>query len=181
MPCWWVQVYDLAPVQLGPIPTSWVVPPLLGVFYIVLGTLTCLADNMRPNEDTRKQQQLCRNWQYILAGYVMLAAILQTSAVLYTNNVEYQNILVALGVISGFNYWAFDRTAQGISLAVLCATAAPVAELILMSTAHTWHYSRPDVAGGLFVSWVPWCYFAYTPALGNLARYLWQRRQPMDT
>lgn len=30
-----------------------------------------------------------------------------------------------------------------------------------------------DILDGAFVSWVPWCYFFYTPALSALARYLY--------
>ena len=41
-----------------------------------------------------------------------------------------------------------------------------------------WHYPQADLQfgdWGSFVSWVPWCYAFYTPALALLARHLWQK------
>ncbi|PNH11639.1 hypothetical protein TSOC_001505 [Tetrabaena socialis] len=37
-----------------------------------------------------------------------------------------------------------------------------------------------DLLGGSFVSWVFWCYFAYMPALGSMARYLWSTMREME-
>lgn len=73
------------------------------------------------------------------------------------------------------NWFIWCRTRQGLLLAVVCALGAPAAELVLLHFFPAWHYPRADLQipqlGG-FVSWVPWCYFFYTPALSNLARYL---------
>jgi heat shock protein 5 len=60
---------------------------------------------------------------------------------------------------------------------VVCAVVCPLSELLIMGHLGAWHYPGANVAvayGGGMPSWVPWCYFFYTPAVGNLARYLWR-------
>lgn len=39
---------------------------------------------------------------------------------------------------------------------------------------------RGDLLDGALVSWVPWCYCFYTPAVSNLARFVWRTAQPLD-
>lgn len=63
---------------------------------------------------------------------------------------------------------------QGAILAAVCALGAPASELLLLHAFGLWHYPRADILGGAFVSWVPLCYAFYTPALGNLSRFLWR-------
>lgn len=103
--------------------------------------------------------------------------MLELSSVLYDNGYASSTICVALAICSFANYLIFDGSKQGLGLALLCAIAAPVSELVLMQTLHLWHY--PDgnlyssIAGGI-PSWVPFCYFFYVPFVANLSRYLWR-------
>ena len=166
-------MYDLAPVQLGPLSTSALVPPLLGTFYVVLGFMTCTADNLFPGPATVAAKQRAEADLYVALCFGALAAALTCSAVLYEHQWPRGEILALLAGISAVNWAMFDRTMQGLVLAVVCGLGAPAAEVVLMAASHCWHYSRPDL-GGIFVSWVPLCYFFYTPAVSNLARYLWQ-------
>ena len=38
----------------------------------------------------------------------------------------------------------YADTKQGLALALLCACAAPVSELIIMNVFGLWHYPHPD-------------------------------------
>lgn len=107
----------------------------------------------------------------VAAGYALLAASLELSALLYSNGFEYWQIFAALAAAWAASWYLLDRTKQGALLSIVCALGAPAAELVLMSAFHTWHYSRPDVAG-VFVSWVPCCYGFYVPLLVAFTRHL---------
>ncbi len=68
-----------------------------------------------------------------------------------------------LGSVALVNWFIFEKTKQGLALAVLCAVAAPLSELVLINFLHLWHYPRPDCFGDRGVpSWVSKC----TPANG---------------
>lgn len=179
------QVYDVAPLQLGPLTTSLLVPPLLLAFYVVLGLLACISDNLTA---TSSATQAAR-WRmdpratgssaaaYLAACFGVLALNLYVSASFFAAETSPAEILWVLGALAAVNWTCFDGTNQGVALGLLCALGAPAAELLLMSLTGCWHYSRPDLAG-VFVSWVPLCYLFYVPAVSNLARYLWHTCRP---
>lgn len=48
------QVYDIWPLDAGGLHTSLAVPPLLALFYVVLGSLVPLADQLSPGPATNK-------------------------------------------------------------------------------------------------------------------------------
>lgn len=180
-----LQVYDVAPLQLGPLTTSLLVPPLLLAFYVVLGLLACISDNLTA---TSSATQAAR-WRmdpratgssaaaYLAACFGVLALNLYVSASFFAAETSPAEILWVLGALAAVNWTCFDGTNQGVALGLLCALGAPAAELLLMSLTGCWHYSRPDLAG-VFVSWVPLCYLFYVPAVSNLARYLWHTCSP---
>jgi heat shock protein 5 len=146
----------------------------------VLGLLTVAADNLRPSPATAAAQERASNPSsvaFLAANFGALAAALALSASLYESQQPPSVIFVALAAVTAANWALFDRTQQGIALAALCGLGAPAAEVVLMALTHCWHYPRADVAG-VFVSWVPWCYAFYTPAVSNLARYLWATCRP---
>lgn len=169
-----LQVYDMFPVAVGGLNTSWVVPPLLGLFYVVLGALHPITDNLVEGEATQAARARSEDPAWLALGYGVLALNIKISATLYAADVPYWQIFLVLAALSAVNWRVFDGTVQGLALAAFCSVAAPASELVLLQLLPLWHYSRPDLLGS-FVSWVPWCYFFYTPALGNLARYRWRR------
>jgi heat shock protein 5 len=150
----------------------------LGTFYVVLGLLAVAADNTRlAGGDAATAAAITRAAggsavPFLAANFGALAAALAASAALYEQQQQPGVIFGALAAVTAANWVVFDRTQQGLVLGALCGLAAPAAELVLMAATHCWHYPRADVAG-VFVSWVPWCYAFYTPAVCNLARYLW--------
>jgi len=180
-----VLIYDLFPIQLiSTMPTSLAVPPLLATFYATIGGLVLMSDSMmlslgdKVTKNAHKESGLLKT----TLSFAALTAILQLSAFLYAQDISYDAITFTLALAAAINYIVFDSTKQGLALAALCAVGAPACELFLMENFHLWHYPVVGAAAnnltlmgsidGGIPSWVPWCYFAYIPALSNLARYL---------
>ena len=132
------------------------------------GTLHPLTDNLA------KDIRPAPSWGTVALNYGVLACGTEFSAWMYEHQWQYIYIHAALACFAVLNWAVFDRTRQGFFLGCLCAVGAPVAELPIIAGLKWWHYSRPDFYG-LLTSWVLWCYFFYTPAVGNLARKLWSR------
>ena len=111
-----------------------------------------------------------------MLSFGVVASLLQLSAVFYAGNVPYERISLVLGLCAGINWLLMDATAQGLALSALCAVAAPTSELVVMGLFKLWHYPHPDVLVGPtgIPSWVVFCYFFYTPAVGSLARLVWK-------
>lgn len=53
------QIYKVLPVDIGGLHSALTVPPLLGLFYVVLGLLFVLLDERLPGPDTQKVQGRC--------------------------------------------------------------------------------------------------------------------------
>ena len=102
--------------------------------------------------------------------------MLTLSAVMYAQQAPPDHIAAALAAAAAANYLAFDGTKQGLGLALLCALACPGAELMLMHICEVWHYpganAFTEIPHSGIPSWVPWCYFLYTPAVAQLTRFL---------
>lgn len=171
-------VYDKLPLVHGGLHTSAVVPPLLAVFYVVLGGLYCKADSWlleSGDQSTEAAYRRC-NLGTMCLSFGAVAAVLALSSMMYANEVTPDHISAALAVCAATNYLVFDGTKQGLALAVLCAVACPGAELMLMHILQLWHYPEAtlftEIPHSGIPSWVPWCYFIYTSAVCQLARYL---------
>jgi len=65
-------------------------------------------------------------------------------------------------------YAAVDGTEQGLLMAALTAVAGPVTEMTLINVLHLYHYTQPTFNG--VPTWIPWVYFAGSPAVGSLCR-----------
>ncbi len=83
------------------------------------------------------------------------------------------NGVIALVLAAGaaLLLWAFDRTWQGVVLAVGTGLGGVVVEATLVRVG-LFHHTRPDVLG--LPVWLPFVYFGGSVAIGNLARY-WAR------
>lgn len=173
-----VLVYDNAPLVVGGLHTSAWVPPLLAAFYFVMGGLVIFFDSsMAQSDPTTRGALKGASLSKMVMSFGALAAMLELSAILYNSDMQSSTICIVLALCAALNYLIFDSTKQGLALALFCALGAPLVELVLMQSMHLWHYPLGDlhtnVAGGI-ARWVPFCYFFYTPALSNLARYLWK-------
>ena len=169
-------------------------PVLLGSYYVVLGALFLLLDQLAQSKTgdgtsvlSPLQQLLCNesnaeatlqireklSWPFLALNIGVVALLLYLSAALYQRNVPYIVIATVLASCGILNWQFFDRTRQGFVLSLLSAVAAPLSELVIINILGFWQYPHPDVFGaGGVPSWVACCYFFYTPAVGNLARLL---------
>ncbi|KAF8065737.1 IFT81 [Scenedesmus sp. PABB004] len=151
-----LQVYDAAPLTLGPapgLPTSAAVPALLAAFYAVLGALACGADNLAGGDGDAATAAARARAARGLAAWVApcgaaLAASLAASAALYERGAPPASIAAVLAALTAANWAAWDRTAQGAALMALCGVGAPAAELVLMAATHCWHYPAADLSVG---------------------------------
>lgn len=173
-----VLVYDLLPLTHGGLHTSAIVPPLLAAFYMTLGGLYMKGDSWLLDAGDQATETAYRRCSLgtMCLSFGALAATLALSTVLYTNDVPADQISLVLAATAAANYLAFDSTKQGLALALLCALVCPASELMLMHILQLWHYPQAtlftEIPHSGMLAWVPWCYFAYAPAVGQLARYL---------
>jgi hypothetical protein len=189
-------VLQIASIDIGGLHSSLWVPGLLGTYYAVLGLLYIGTDALAVRQGTPSfgmgpldalqrllstpgnaaATQAChsrQSWPLLALNTGVLAALLYLSAVLFDKHVNYGVIGGVLAVAGFVNWKVFDGTRQGLLLGGLCAVAAPLSELVIINVLGLWEYTRPDVLGsGGLPSWLPLCYFFYTPAVGNLARLL---------
>ncbi|KAL4458410.1 hypothetical protein ABPG75_013275 [Micractinium tetrahymenae] len=177
-----VLIYDKLPLVHGGLHTSAVVPPLLAgkrrAFYMSLGGLYLKADSWlleRGDSATEAAYRRC-NLGTMCLSFGAVAATLALSSVLYASEVPPDQISLILAACAAANYLVFDSTKQGLALALLCALACPAAELMIMHILQLWHYPGAtlftEIPHSGMLAWVPWCYFAYTPAVAQLTRYL---------
>ncbi len=92
-------MYEIFPLDLGDLKTSLVVPPLLGVFYVVLGSLFVVADSkFAKDPDTQKVKVKCQDPYFVMGAVVSLSLNLELSAWLYSHDVSFAYISAALAV-----------------------------------------------------------------------------------
>ncbi|DBA76973.1 TPA: hypothetical protein ACH3X1_009566 [Trebouxia sp. C0004] len=171
--------YDSGQFDMAGVQSSGWVGLLLGTFYAVIGALHIIGDHWQDTEAWQTAQTMYRKQTvpYVMASIGTVALLLYTSAILYANNIDYTQIAVLLLLLASVNFKLFEDTKQGLALAILCACAAPVSELIIMNVFGLWHYPHPNVFqefGRGLPGWVSVCYLFYSPAVGNTARLIWK-------
>ncbi|KAH7432757.1 hypothetical protein KP509_07G038300 [Ceratopteris richardii] len=162
-------VYDDWAINIGSLKTNIVVPPLLGIFYGVVGLLQLVLDNLfakgrLPKTDSKR----------LFLSFLFLVFILELSAEMYKSGTPYNIEAYALFGLAELNWYLFDRTWWGFGLAAVAGVCCPLAEVPLMKFFNLWHYPNANIVvfdEGL-VTWILACYFSYIPFLANLSRWL---------
>jgi hypothetical protein len=111
------------------------------------------------------------SWPKTLYGISVFSAQYYLSGLLdYTavDNIAIHGILAALAAVG---FVVFDGSLAGFILGIATAVSGPLAEIFLINVPHLYKYTHADFAG--ICSWIPWVYFLGAPAVGNLARRLY--------
>ena len=122
----------------------------------------------------RRPQRVALTPRVLAAGFACLVVLWVGSGLIPASNAV---IALVLAAGAGLVVWAFDRTWQGVVLAIGTGMGGVVVEATLVRLG-LFHHRAPDVLG--LPAWLPFVYFGGSVAIGNLSRY-WSRERRHGT
>ena len=175
--------------------TTWWVPQLFGLagfligwLYIVLDTVLATidddGDNGSSNSDSRlvgkAPSSIHPSPPKILLGISLFTLQYWLSGILYQSGViDRTTILNIMSVIAATGFWRLDNTMAGFFTSTATAVGGPLIEVGLLSLSRAgalagtgYHYTDLGETG-FFPLWIVPVYFLGGPAVGNLARGIW--------
>ena len=158
--------------------TSWWVPPLFGLAGFLIGWLYVGLDaalRTAPGGDNKGGDPTDPTPPKVLIGIALFTFQYWLSGALYANGIDRASILAIMSTLCGVGFFVLDATAAGLITSAATAIGGPLIEVGLISalrSGHGYHYSDPGETG-FFPLWIAPVYFLGGPAVGNLARAIW--------
>lgn len=178
-----LQLWSSSPDNPALVTTIWV-PPLFGLAAFIIGWLTILLDNFF-EESEPVSELLRRTGPKILMGISFFTFQYYVSGILVYSGVSRLNLLIIMSLFSAVGYQVFDRTKAGLLTSFATAIGGPLIEVGLINYfRHTsgtdilsdWGYHYIDSGEfGFLPLWTAPVYFLGGPAVGNLARGIWNQ------
>ena len=163
-------------VMLGSVfvcETDFWVPPMFALAAIILGVAYPLLDAKLE----LKEQKRRPSGSAILTCISFFCLQYYTSGLLTSVGVGGAPLHTVLAVTAAACWYVWDRTPTGTIMCVVTGLAGPAVEVGLLQGypaifgSELYHYSNPDVLG--IPLWISWVYACGAPAVGGLARGLW--------
>ena len=144
--------YKVLPVSIGPVHTSILIPPLLAVAYLMLGSILpklskaivgprTLSGNV--SADTRDAESTSRRGRTAGLAVASTVAIIKASELLLLSSVPSEISFAILLTACICQWLALDGAWSSLALALVAAIGGPLAELPLMALG-CWSYDAPD-------------------------------------
>lgn len=171
--------------------TSWWVPPLFGLAGLIIGWLYILFDTILMVQSsstisTIEKHRFQHRFHFnsvtpprILLGISLFTFQYWLSGVLYaTDMVDRTGIFYIMSIVAAIGFVVLDNTKSGFITSAATAIGGPLVEVGLISyfttTSSTYGYHYTDSGEtGFFPLWIMPVYFLGGPAVGNLARGIW--------
>ncbi|PRW59962.1 white-brown complex 30 [Chlorella sorokiniana] len=155
--------------------TCWWVPAMFALAGIIIGLGTPLLDAWQLDQGgDAPRGGTDPSWPFVFTAIALFVLQYAASGALEQPllDVTLPGGLPALDCLlaaTGVALWAaFDGTRQGLFMAALTAVCGPAVEITLINVFHLYAYTHTQWLG--VPLWIPWVYFAGSPAVGNLAR-----------
>ena len=165
--------------------TCWWVPLLFGVAGWLIGWLYILydalfpANNMKATITSDSVVSSEPSVSKILVGISFFTFQYWLSGLLAASGLDRTTVFSIMSVLAAAGFVALDATFAGFLVSASTALGGPLIEVALLSLARAgnmgeygYHYTDPGETG-FFPLWIAPVYFLGGPAVGNLARGVW--------
>ena len=164
--------------------TAWWVPLLFGLAGFLIGSLYILLDaSLRTHDPNTQQEQLSTHTTppKIIFGIALFTLQYWLSGVLFAAGVDRTTILQVMSTVAAMGFWSLDGSWSGFLVSTATAVGGPLIEVGLLSLSRVdgsffsaTGYQYTDLGEtGFFPLWIVPVYFLGGPAVGNLARGVW--------
>lgn len=149
--------------------TAWWVPELFALAGFIIGWLYILLDPLLVSKEQLKEKA-CPSVPWILLGISFFTFQYYTSGELYASGaLDRTTILNIMSILAGIGFVTLDNTFSGFLVSTATAIGGPLIEYGLIHYGHLYHYNDLGETG-YFPLWIVPVYFLGGPAVGNLAR-----------